>query len=621
MKSLSQTIRYLLFIVTMWTITSAAPPSWAKDAIWYQIFPERFYNGDPSNDPTISSLWGTWPWETQTDWNITPWTSDWYHFQPWEEANGHPFNWQFQLRRYGGDLQGIIDKLDYLDSLGINAIYLNPVFDSPSSHKYGAAYYHHIDRYFGPNPAEDTRRLKQENPADPSTWVWTTADSLFLELVRKVHEHGMHIIIDGVFNHVGIPFWAFQDVIANREKSPYYSWFNIEGSGLPDKSELNQYQSLPDYFLEPGQKPFRYTGYVADLPAFRQDESGPVPPVREHLHAVVRRWMDPNGDGDPSDGIDGWRLDVAERLQPEFWAIFNGWVQEENPKAYLTGEIWWKDFTHNVQFNAAPWISDEKLDAVMNYRFTAAMVAFFVDEKMAISPKDLDKKLAQVRSDYGLESSYVLQNLLDSHDMERIASATVNPDRWIDHANNLQYNLEFDIRKPNATERKKQTAMVAFQFTYLGAPYIYYGDEAGIWGADDPDCRKPMIWPEFRYDDEAAHPCDRIPDCNYTRPRDPVYFDHMLWRTYHELIQLRKDHSALRDGRYKTVFAEGTGDIFAFTRQDNQEAILAVFNRGDQKQLIPWDTLPDNANTWQQIYGTSNSMQIDGHSAKIFVHR
>lgn len=621
MKLLSRKILLLGLTSMTFEILVAGPPSWARDAVWYQIFPERYFNGDTSNDPTINSLKGTWPWEDQQEWAITPWTSDWYRFQPWEAANGHPFNWQFQLRRYGGDIQGIIDKLDYLDSLGVNALYLNPVFDSPSSHKYGTAAYHHIDRYFGPDPEGDTRRLRQEDPSDPATWVWTAADSLFLQLIAEVHRRKMHIIIDGVFNHVGLTFWAFRDVIRNREASPYYSWFNIEGSGLPDLSHLNEYQTLPDYFLKPGETPLRYTGYVADLPAFRQDESGPVPPVRAHLQAVVKRWMDPNGDGDPSDGIDGWRLDVAERLPPKFWDLFGGWVRSINPDAYLTGEIWWKDYFNNVQFNAAPWISDERLDAVMNYRFTDAMVRFFIDEKTAIPPGELDRLLRQVREDYGMETSFVLQNLLDSHDMERIASATVNPDRWIDHANNLQYNREFDIRKPNSEERKKQTAILAFQFTYPGAPYIYYGDEAGLWGADDPDCRKPMVWPEFTYDDEVAHPCDRIPDCSYSRPRDPVFFDWDLWQVYHDLIRIRKEHPALRRGAYRTVFSPEKGDLFAFVREGKTESILVVANRGQTKARIPWKKFPASPKSWDLIYGNPGKKNLDGRSAKIFLHR
>jgi len=257
----------------------------------------------------------------------------------------------------------------------------------------------------------------------------------------------------------------------------------------------------------------------------------------------------------------------------------------------------------------------------MNYRFTDAMVRFFIDEKTAISPQYLDTLLGQVRDDYGLETSYVLQNLLDSHDMERIASATVNPDRWIDHANNLQYNREFDIRKPTAEERKKQTVILAFQFTYLGAPYIYYGDEVGMWGADDPDCRKPMVWPEFSYDDEVAHPCDRIPDCSYTRPRDPVFFDRDLWQVYHDLIQLRKDHAALRSGSYRTVLSPKQGNLFAFIRKNEAESLLVILNRGANSVPIPWKKLPGSLKKWDLIYGQTGNKEINGHAAKIFVHR
>ena len=137
------------------TAINAAPPDWAKDAIWYQIFPERFHNGDPGNDPSENTLADTWPYGEFESWGISPWTSDWYCLQPWEEANGQGFYVNAQRRRYGGDLQGILDKLDYLKELGVNALYLNPIFESPSLHKYGAAYYHHVDNNFGPNPDGD----------------------------------------------------------------------------------------------------------------------------------------------------------------------------------------------------------------------------------------------------------------------------------------------------------------------------------------------------------------------------------------------------------------------------------------------------------------------------------
>ena len=615
---LNNIARASLLCLFIFNLSSAKTPDWAKDAVWYQIFPERFYNGDPANDPTAESLHGTWPWEDQSYWDITPWTSDWYTFQPWEIENGHPYNYQFQLRRYGGDIQGIINKLDYLKDLGVTAIYLNPVFDSPSSHKYGAASYHHVDRHFGPDPEGDADIMNSEDPLDPTTWKWTSADKLFLDLVHEIHNRDMYIIIDGVFNHAGLTFWAFQDVIKNREESPFYSLYNIEGSNLPDKSHLNDFQDLPDYYKTESDEPLRYTGYVADLPAFRQDENGPVEPIRAHFQHVVQRWMDPNNDGDPTDGIDGWRLDVAERVQMGFWDLFGDWVRDINPDAYITGEVWWEDWWNNKQFNAAPWFEGNRFDAVMNYRFGDAMYKFFNDKNQAISPSELDELLGQIRTDYPLENTYVLQNLLDSHDTERISSGVVNPDRWIDHGANMPYNKEFDIRKPNEQERQVQQTMVAFQFTYIGAPFIYYGTEAGMWGSDDPDCRKPMVWPEFTYDDETTHPCDYDPECDYSRPLDKVIFDKDLHNFYSSMGALRQSSKVLRRGDYRTVFVDDKNGLFAFEREHGDEKVLAVFNQSTNPAKLNKKIFPGKKSAWKQLMSNSSGRGIDGKSFIIY---
>ena len=145
------------------TAADAAYPQWVQDAVFYQIFPERFRNGDPNNDPAVADLKGAWPRDPIVAWSVSPWTSDWYKLQPWEQQNERGFYYNAQLRRYGGDLQGIIDKLNYLRELGITAIYLNPVFESPSLHKYDAASYHHIDDNFGPDPQGDKQLIGGEN--------------------------------------------------------------------------------------------------------------------------------------------------------------------------------------------------------------------------------------------------------------------------------------------------------------------------------------------------------------------------------------------------------------------------------------------------------------------------
>jgi len=184
-------------------------PEWARDAVWYQIFPERFRNGDPQNDPTVDDVVLSYPFNRPADWHVSTWTGDWYALQPWEKATGKTFYEIVHQRRYGGDLQGVLDKLDYLKDLGVTALYFNPLFESPSLHKYDATMYHHIDNNFGPDPAGDARMWASERPEDPATWQWTSADRLFLKVVDEAHQRGMRVIIDGVFNHVGTTFWAF----------------------------------------------------------------------------------------------------------------------------------------------------------------------------------------------------------------------------------------------------------------------------------------------------------------------------------------------------------------------------------------------------------------------------
>lgn len=559
-------------------------PDWAADVIWYQIFPERFYNGDPGNDPTIETLDGTWPYDKQTDWAITPWTSDWYKLQPWEKQNGRGFYYNAQLRRYGGDIQGIIDKLDYLQELGINALYLNPVFESASSHKYGASMYHHIDNNFGPDPDGDVVMWKTENPGDPNTWQWTSADKLFLKLIQEVHARKMKIIIDGVFNHVGIPFWAFQDVKKNGKSSKYANWFVIKSFDNP-KTKRNE---------------FEYQGWygVTDLPEIWESENGPVQGFRDHIKAVVKRWGDPNGDGDPSDGIDGWRLDVAEMVSMNFWRDFRKWVKAINPEAYLTGEIWWEDFSNNKMFDASPWLEGDIFDAVMNYRFADAMLKACVDKKMQISPTQSDALLGFVRENYPQRNQWVLMNLMGSHDTERFASMVINPDRWIDHASNLNYDEEFAIRKPTEAEREVQKLILAFQFCYLGAPYIYYGDEVGMWGADDPDCRKPMVWEEFEYEPETHHPF------GLPRPVDTVEVNRELLEYYRQLIRIRKDHPALRRGKYETVYTDDDSQIFVFERSFRSDKIRAVFNFSAEIQSESVEKcLGGDQESWRLIQG------------------
>lgn len=579
-------------------------PQWAKEAIWYQIFPERFWNGDKSNDPTPEDMEGGWPYFIPENWQIHPWTSDWYKLQPWESnidwhrhfswatAGGEPnFYAAAGLRRYGGDLQGVLDRLDYLQELGINAIYFNPLFESPSHHKYDATMYHHIDNNFGPNPDRDRIILSKEDPADPATWQWTTSDSLFLELLKECHRRNIRVIIDGVFNHVGYTFWAFQDVLKNQQDSKFKDWFIVKSWDDP---------ATP-------QNEFDYHGWngVRDLPEITEDESGLVDGPRQHVKAVVHRWMDPNADGDPSDGIDGWRLDVAEKVNINFWRDFRKWVKEVNPNAYITGEIWWEDWQRNKMFNAAPWLQGDVFDAVMNYRWGRAAMQFVIDDENSIDAQGFCDSIKAVLRDYPGENVYVLQNMVDSHDMERLASQVVNPDRWPDHGGSPNQNPDFDVRKPNETERLKQKLIIGMQMTSPGAPLIYYGDEAGMWGGDDPDCRKPMVWPELEYEIEVSHPFGK------QRPRDEVKFEADLFDWYKKMIRIRNANPALAVGDIDFFFVDNSKGILGFERDGRGQTVFVILNNNPKPQTVkigPTSALSENALLTDLVTGEKMSV-------------
>lgn len=210
--------------------------------------------------------------------------------------------------------------------------------------------------------------------------------------------------------------------------------------------------------------------------------------------------MDPNGDGNPEEGIDGWRVDVAAEVPMGFWKEFRGWVHTLNPQAYITGEIWWEDYSANTLRNARPWL-DQAFDGVMNYRFGDAVFQF-LNQPRSITPAQFAKALELQHQHYGYDRCLALQNLLGSHDTARVGSAVVNPSARQDHGASLKEDRGYDPRAPNAAEKARWRQMIALQFLSPGAPYLYYGDEVGMWGADDPDCRKPMIWADLHYTPE-----------------------------------------------------------------------------------------------------------------------
>lgn len=538
-------------------------PDWAKRVVWYQIFPERFYNGDTNNDPTLSSIKGSWPHDSQSDWQIHPWTSDWYELQPYEKKNGKDIWFNIQRRRYGGDLQGIINKLDYLKDLGIGAIYLNPVFEAPSSHKYDGATYHHIDPHFGPDPKADKKLILTEIPDDPSTWVWTEADKLFLKLIEEVHRREMKIIIDGVFNHMGLNSWAFKDVFEKQKESKYKDWFSIKS------------------WKDEGK--FDYEGWfgVHELPELREDQNGIVEGPKDYIFNITRRWMDPNGDGNPDDGIDGWRLDVAFCVKHQFWKDWRKLVKSINPNSYITAEI-----IDSPEANL-DYLQGDEFDAVMNYNFLFSTAEFFIDNKSKISASQFIKDLDYLRNLYYEEVSYSMQNLLGSHDTQRVLSHILNRDKykirnWGETFEKWKgSNPDYNVSKHGKYEKDIFKLMLIFQMTYVGAPYIYYGDEVGMWGANDPCCRKPMVWENQQYQPESL-----LPNQSSKSNPDLVEVDLEIFNHYKKLIAIRNKFSVLQTGKFETLLVDDEKDLIVFRRFDEINEIIIVINRSAKQATL-----------------------------------
>ena len=410
-------------------------PDWIQDAIFYQIFPDRFYNGDPKNDPPNIQAWGSPP-----------------------ASRG------FQ----GGDLRGILQKFDYLLDLGINAIYLNPIFQATSNHRYNTTDYYKIDPKLG------------------------TLDD-FHALIDHAHRNQVKIILDGVFNHCGRGFFAFNDILENQEFSPYRDWYHIK------QYPINAYSlgEATDYLGWWGMK---------SLPKFNTNN----PTVRKYIFEVARYWIE--------QGADGWRLDVPNEIDDDgFWAEFRQMVKSANPEAYLVGEIWTID---------KRWVGEQHFDGLMDYPVVEALVGL-----LAANTLDVDhfaEKVEGLLAYYPMENGYAMYVPLASHDVAR------------------------SITRMGGNIDKTKLAYL-FQFAYPGAPAIYYGDEVGMTGSKDPGCRGAFPWDESQWNNELR---------NFIK----------------SLVQIRKNHPALRRGDYNRVNKTSNSECYAFIRKTVDEQVLILLN-------------------------------------------
>lgn len=417
------------------------PPAWVKDAVFYQIFPERFGNGDPRLNPE----------------NVQPW-------------GGTPTRDNF----FGGDLQGVIEHLDHLSELGITAIYFTPIFSATTNHKYDTEDYLSVDPHFG-----DIETLKS--------------------LVDACHERGIRVLLDAVFNHSGRTFAPFVDVLEKGESSKYKDWFHIHRFPLE---------------IQDGVLPYDTFAFEPLMPKLNTGN----PEVKAYLLKVAEYWM-------KEAGIDGWRLDVANEVDHEFWRDFRKVVKRVNPDAYILGEIW---------HESAPWLEGDKFDAVMNYPFTDAVLDFFISG--TLDAEGFANAIGRQLSRYPLQASEVAFNLLDSHDTPRLLTLA-------------------------GGDKKRMKLAALFQFTYMGTPCIYYGDEVGMDGGGDPDCRKCMEW-------------------------DPKKQDRGLFDFYRKLIEIRASHPALRTGAITFLVADTHGTKLAYRRRLGDDEVIIMMNTDETAQTL-----------------------------------
>lgn len=579
-------------------------PEWSKHAIWYQIFVERFRNGDTLNDPTIEDMKGGYPDNYPSDWKITPWGHDWYAHEPWlNEIKAGNFYSKIQARRYGGDLQGVLDKIDYISSLGVNVVYFNPLNDSPSLHKYDARTYTHIDRNFGPDPKGDVVLMKREVPEDPKTWVWTAADRTFLKVIEEFHKRGIKVILDYSWNHTGKSFWALEDIRKNGKKSKFAGWYNIISYDNPQTPENE----------------FEYEGWGGKniyMPVFKKDIIPPddkVMPFEGNFHSeslkqyifnVTKRWLDPNNNGNPSDGIDGFRLDVAAEIPMGFWREYRKVVRSVNPEAYLVGEIWWLEWPDKL-LDPGQFMGTQ-FDAIMNYRWYRIARGFFGQAQPILNATGFVKEINRINEGIDINNQEAMMNVVATHDSPRFSTSLYN--KSMDKYNaNPAADSGYKINRPDAITLKEQKLLLVHQYTCIGSPHIWNGDEIGMWGADDPDCRKPIIWSDLKYEDERANYIQGKP-----RPVDKVFPDLGLLEFYKSLIRMRKENPVLSTGDLKFLVADDAKMTLCYSRSDKSDEIISLFNRSGKEQTITVPVYP--ADSYSEIFPLKGNLLKPGPS-------
>jgi glycosidase len=485
-------------------------PAWAKDAVIYQIFPDRFRNGDSANDPKTGDPRYDEP-VVKRSWNQLPeGYCRGYSTGCSERPRGRDY--------FGGDLEGVVAKLDYLKELGVNTIYFNPIFAAKSNHRYDTADYRRIDPYLG-----------------------TLGD--YQRLVQQARARGIRVILDGVFNHMSSdsPFfdrYHHYSTLGACESlsSPYRSWFTFTSQHVPCGAG-------------------DYVGW------FGFDSI----PVLDKSNAAVRQYFVTGDDSITSlwlgRGAAGWRLDVMgdPSFPGAYWTDFRQVVKTGYPQALIIGELWQKDTT------LLRFLRGDRADSTMNYRLRDAVLGFlapqefdskgFADSGHSLTATQFAARLASEREDYPDATYYSLMNLLDSHDTARLL--------WqLTPGGENSADKEQNAANVGAGKQRLRLASL-IQYTLPGAPTVYYGDEVGMTGADDPDDRRTYPWTDTGGSPDAAP-----------------------YAHYKALAEMRKGAPALIGGDFRVLLADDLANAVAYGRKTGSQAAIVALNRADSAQTL-----------------------------------
>lgn len=503
-------------------------PDWAKGAVIYQIYTDRFYNGDPENDVETREYFYIGDYSSKvTDWNKYPAAMGVREF-------------------YGGDLQGVIDKLDYLQDLGVEVLYFNPLFVSPSNHKYDIQDYDYIDPHFGKivedggellSPGEKSNKKATKYQKRTTSFANLEASNeLFIKLVEELHRRGMKIILDGVFNHCGsFNKWMDRECIYERQK------------GYAPGAYISRESPYHDYFrfFSDEEKDWPYNGKYDGwwghdtLPKLNYEESVKL---ENYILNTGRKWVS------PPYNVDGWRLDVAADLgrsneyNHQFWKKFREVVKNANPDAIILAEHYG---------DPREWLGGDEWDTVMNYDAFMEPITWFLTgmekhsdemrEELRGNADNFTRAMTYHMANMMVPSLLTSMNELSNHDHSRFLTRT-----------NHMVGRVAELGPEAANEFVNPAVMreaVAFQMTWIGAPTVYYGDEVGVCGFTDPDNRRTYPW---------------------------GHEDQQMLGFHKEMIRIHKEHEALRTGAVVMLHCEK--NILAYGRFTEEEQIIVILN-------------------------------------------